>query len=153
MLLSLSSLIDPLLCTTRKGKKGPFEFLSASWHWFIIRERMGGFPFLCCALLVVLRKRGMQSVSVLFRPHYHLLATPEAFGSLCVCFMCSMRASPPRNILWQRGQEVAFGPPISAACCCNRPIHCWQKSALGVVGPAEPNDASHSVWQELSCVC
>jgi len=49
----------------------------------------------------------------------NLLATPEALGSLCVCFMCSMRASPPRNSLWQIGQDVALGPPIRAACCCN----------------------------------
>ena len=49
----------------------------------------------------------------------YLLATPEAFGSLWVCFMCSMRASPPRKSLWQTGQLVAFGPPIRAACCWN----------------------------------
>lgn len=61
---------------------------------------------------------------------WYLLATPEAFGSLWVCFICSIRASPPKNILWHRGHDVAFGPPIRAACCCNRPIHCWQKYAL-----------------------
>lgn len=49
----------------------------------------------------------------------YLLATPEAFGSLWVCFICSMRASPPRKSLWQTGQLVAFGPPIRAACCWN----------------------------------
>lgn len=49
----------------------------------------------------------------------YLLATPVAFGSLCACFMWSMRASPPRNNLWQSGQAVAFGPPMRAACCCN----------------------------------
>jgi hypothetical protein len=49
----------------------------------------------------------------------NLLATPEALGSLWVCFMCSMSASPPRNNLWQMGHDVAFGPPIRAACCCN----------------------------------
>jgi hypothetical protein len=30
-----------------------------------------------------------------------------------------MRASPPRNSLWHIGQDVALGPPIRAACCCN----------------------------------
>lgn len=76
------------------------------------------FFFLCNATVT---KRGSSR---------YLLATPEALGSLCVCFMCSISASPPRNILWQSGQEVAFGPPMSAACCCNRPIHCWQNCAL-----------------------
>lgn len=49
----------------------------------------------------------------------YLLATPDALGSLWVCFMCSMRASPPRKSLWQTGQLVALGPPIRAACCWN----------------------------------
>lgn len=49
----------------------------------------------------------------------YLLATPEAFGSLWVCFMCSINASPPRKSLWHTGQLVAFGPPIRAACCWN----------------------------------
>lgn len=39
-------------------------------------------------------------------------------GSLWECFMWSMRASVPRKILWQTGQEVVLGPPIRAACCC-----------------------------------
>lgn len=49
----------------------------------------------------------------------YLLATPEALGSLWVCFMCSISASPPRKSLWHTGQLVAFGPPIRAACCWN----------------------------------
>lgn len=56
----------------------------------------------------------------------YLLATPEALGSLWVCFMCSIRLSPPMNILWHNGHVVAFGPPMRAACCCKRPMHCWQ---------------------------
>lgn len=36
-----------------------------------------------------------------------------------VCFMCSMRASPPKKSLLQTGQLVALGPPIRAACCWN----------------------------------
>lgn len=51
----------------------------------------------------------------------NLLATPDAFGSLCVFFICSIRASAPKNSLWQIGQDVALGPPINAACCCNTP--------------------------------
>lgn len=42
-------------------------------------------------------------------------------GSLCECFICSISASAPRNSLWQIGQDVAFGPPINAACCCKTP--------------------------------
>lgn len=49
----------------------------------------------------------------------YLLATPEAFGSLCVIFMCSMSASPPRHSLWHTGQLVALGPPMRELCCWN----------------------------------
>ena len=38
-------------------------------------------------------------------------------ASLWTCFMCSMRASLPRNNLWQSEQQVVLGPPIRAACC------------------------------------
>lgn len=49
----------------------------------------------------------------------YLLATPEALGSLCVIFMCSMSASPPRHSLWHTGQLVALGPPMRELCCWN----------------------------------
>ena len=41
----------------------------------------------------------------------YLQATPLAFGSLWVYFMCSMRFSPLKNNLWQTGHGCAGGLP------------------------------------------
>lgn len=38
---------------------------------------------------------------------------------MCVIFMCSMSASPPRHSLWHTGQLVALGPPMRELCCWN----------------------------------
>lgn len=65
------------------------------------------------------RHRRPAERAVRYTIFQYLLATPEAFGSLWVCFMCSISASPPRKSLWHTGQLVAFGPPIRAACCWN----------------------------------
>lgn len=62
----------------------------------------------------------------------NLLATPDAFGSLCVFFMCSTSASPPNTTLWHIGQGVAVAPPIiSAACCCKTPRCSWSSCSTG----------------------
>lgn len=63
----------------------------------------------------------------------YLLATPDALGSLWVCFMCSIRASAPRKSLWQTGQLVALGPPRRAACCWNTTRCCNSFLCLFVV--------------------
>lgn len=52
---------------------------------------------------------------------YLLFAVVFGFGSLCECFICSIRASAPKNSLWHIGHDVAFGPPMRAACCCKTP--------------------------------
>lgn len=68
---------------------------------------------------------------------WNLLATPEAFGSLCVVFICSTSASPPNRTLWQIGHGVAEAPLIiKAACCCKTPRCSWSSYSIGrgVVG-------------------
>lgn len=66
------------------------------------------------------------------RTLWNLLATPDAFGSLWVFFMCSTRASPPNTTLWHIGQGVAVAPPImSAACCCKTPRCSWSSCSTG----------------------
>ncbi len=46
----------------------------------------------------------------------HLPGTPEALGSLCTNFMCSMRDSPLTHSFWHMGQQLGFGPPTKAVC-------------------------------------
>ena len=46
-----------------------------------------------------------------------LPGTPEAFGSLCTYFMCSINSSPEMQSFWQIGQQLGFGPPTNAVCC------------------------------------
>lgn len=66
------------------------------------------------------------------RTLWNLLATPDAFGSLWVFFMCSTRASPPNTTLWHIGHGVAVAPPImSAACCCKTPRCSWSSCSTG----------------------
>ena len=47
----------------------------------------------------------------------YLPGTPEAFGSLCTYFMCSINSSPEMQSFWQIGQQLGFGPPTNAVCC------------------------------------
>jgi len=47
----------------------------------------------------------------------YLLATLLGLGSLCACFICSIRLSAPRKSLWHKGQVTAFWfPPRMDAC-------------------------------------
>ena len=52
---------------------------------------------------------------ILFLP-----GTPDAFGSLCTYFMCSIRSSPDMQSFWQMGQQLGLGPPTNAVCCWNK---------------------------------
>lgn len=85
-------------------------------------------------------------------------------GSLCWCFIWSIRASAPKNSLWQMGQEVAFGPPISAACCCRTPrcnwSSCKQKSVKPLIHyilssslPLRYVSLSLTPWRSLCRIC
>ena len=47
----------------------------------------------------------------------YLPGTPDAFGSLCTYFMCSIRSSPEMQSFWQMGQQLGLGPPTNAVCC------------------------------------
>ena len=84
--------------------------------WRVRLLHVAEFMFVCLEWVVVIFGSVLcrRVSSVYFS--MALPATPEAFGSLCTCFMCSISAAPPRYILWQSGQLTAFGPPISAAC-------------------------------------
>ena len=46
-----------------------------------------------------------------------LPGTPDAFGSLCTYFICSMRDSPLTQSFWHSGQHAGLGPPTRAVCC------------------------------------
>ena len=57
------------------------------------------------------------NVAYHIHPVEYLPGTPEAFGSLCTYFMCSINSSPEMQSFWQIGQQLGFGPPTNAVCC------------------------------------
>ena len=59
----------------------------------------------------------VYNVAYHIHPVEYLPGTPEAFGSLCTYFMCSINSSPEMQSFWQIGQQLGFGPPTNAVCC------------------------------------